>query len=403
MELGFLSPLLERPGPWASVYTASGPASEDAATRQELQARAACERLEAQGADRETSLAVQEALTALPRDASPPGHALFATAGKVVLQTPLTTAPAGSGPDTCWEPLPRIGPLPELAEPLPVCLLVRIDRTGAAFELRGTRGETDAGTVDGRDWPVHRTSSADWSERHFQNAVEDTWEQNAATVAQAVADRQQESGAGLIVLIGEERMRRAVHDRLPVQLAEITVEAQHGVRETSRAEAAGEHLLDEEIERARHAHGRRRLAAVMDRFRAGRVPGDDGTLESAEGVPALVEAAREHRIGTLLLRPEGADLHREVWVGDGPDQVAVRRTESQYLGEPRPAPARADDALLRSAVATDAEVLCVRQSELEPGTPDGLPVGGIGALLRWPYGGAPEGGGVGGGQHTAGQ
>ncbi|MEU9354555.1 hypothetical protein AB0D65_27145, partial [Streptomyces griseoloalbus] len=31
--------------------------------------------------------------------------------------------------------------------------------------------------------PLHRTGSVDWSERHFQLRVENTWEHNAAEIA----------------------------------------------------------------------------------------------------------------------------------------------------------------------------------------------------------------------------
>ncbi|GDY57583.1 hypothetical protein SVIO_082060 [Streptomyces violaceusniger] len=116
-----------------------------------------------------------------------------------------------------------------------------------------------------------------------------------------------------------------------------------------------------------------------------------GRVEAAEGVPALVDAAREHRIGSLLIRPDGPDLYREVWVGTEPDQLALRRTDVQYLGDTRPFPARADDALIRSVVATGAEALTVAPAEGEPNGDD-IPVGGLGALLRWPYEGGAEGG-----------
>ncbi|MBB6414937.1 hypothetical protein HDC93_000489 [Streptomyces sp. AK010] len=67
--------------------------------------------------------------------------------------------------------------------------------------------------------------------------------------------------------------------------------------------------------------------------------------------------------------------HREVWIGEDPDQLAVRRTDLKVLGEQHSWPARADDALIRSAVATDAPALSVAERE--------VPVGGLGALLRW--------------------
>ncbi|WP_447035601.1 hypothetical protein [Streptomyces sp. DSM 118878] len=95
----------------------------------------------------------------------------------------------------------------------------------------------------------------------------------------------------------------------------------------------------------------------------------------------MVEAAREHRIDTLLLRPDGPDLGREVWAGTDPDQVAVRRSDVQTLGESDPISVRADDALLRSAAITGADVLIV---PLPLPLPD-EPSLSVGALLRWTY------------------
>jgi release factor family 2 len=396
MQLGFLSPLFDRSGPWASVYVDTRIASEDAAARQELTARGAAERLQNQGADARTCRVVQDALAGLDRSGHPPGRALFAHDGEIVLDTALTAPPPGGGADACWEALPHVGPLIDLVDDEGSCLVAYVDRTGADFALRGPLGTQDAGRLDGEDWPVHRTPTGDWSERKFQNAVENTWEHNAASIARAIEAKAAETGAETLVLAGDRRECRAVHDRLPRRLRERTVEARHGSRAAGGNAEAGHRLLDEEVEDARAEHLRHHVTEVMDDFLARRVPSDEGTLGAAEGVPALVEAAREHRIGTLLLRPDGADLHREVWVGPDTDQLAVRRNEVHYLGESEPWSARADDALLRSAAMTGAEVLRIPADD--PGAR--TPAGGLGALLRWPYGGAPEGGGEGGGQHA---
>ena len=69
-----------------------------------------------------------------------------------------------------------------------------------------------------------------------------------------------------------------------------------------------------------------------------------------------------------------------MWIGEDPDQVAVRRTDLKVLGEQNSWAARADDALIRSAVATDAPALAV---SLVAETRQDAPVGGLGALLRW--------------------
>ncbi|NGN69682.1 hypothetical protein G5C51_38075 [Streptomyces sp. A7024] len=382
MKLAFLDPLLHTPGPWASVYFGTARNTEDAATQQELQARAACERLAAQGADDATCQALYAELsTPAP---GLPGRALFASHGAVRLDIPLTTPPAQ--PESCWTALPHTGPLLDYAGADPACLVAYVDRTGAGMELYDAQGRHPAGQVEGHDWPVHRTATAEWSERHFQNAVEDTWEANAARAAEAVAATAEDCGAEFVVLAGDPRERRAVRDKLPQQLRVAAVESDHGGR--AAGSGAGQRLLDAELETLRAEQAHAHAEEALQRFRAGRVP-TEGRIDAAEGVPALIDAAREHRIEALLVRSGGTDLHRDVWVGPEPDQLALRRTDAQYLGEPRPAAARADDALIRSAAATGAEVIPLPD-------PDGrgaAPVGGLGALLRWPYEGGLPGGG----------
>jgi hypothetical protein len=98
-------------------------------------------------------------------------------------------------------------------------------------------------------------------------------------------------------------------------------------------------------------------------------------------VPQLIEAAREHRLAELLIRPDAPDTHREVWIGEDPDQLAARRTELRNLGEQHSWPARADDALVRAAVVTNAPVVSLTPVLDETG--DEVAAGGLGALLRW--------------------
>ena len=365
MDLAFLHPLYEHPGPWASVYVDTSRHTEDTPHERQLTAQAMARQLAEQGADEATCRAVQSAIEDLRHSSDPHGRALFARAGEVVLDPPLVRPPQG-GDWAEWAPLPRVTPLLELAGEDPLCIVAYVDRKGADFELRSALGREDAGSVAGRQWPVHRTGSADWSERHFQLRVENTWEHNAAEIADALAVCQEETRADLLILVGDDRERRSVHERLPKRLHDRVVEAPHGT---------GSRLLDDDVERARAEHVTRQAEAELARFRAARAPDDEGRTGAVEGVPALIEAAREHRIDELLIRLDGPDAHREVWIGEDPDQVAVRRTELQILGEQHSWPARADDALIRSAVATDANALSVSTQE--------EPVGGLGALLRW--------------------
>lgn len=368
MDLAFLNPLYEHPGPWASVYVDTSRHTEDTPHERHLTARALSRELAGQGADEATCGAVREALEELEHSSEPHGRAIFARAGEVVLDPPLARAPLRDSAH--WAPLPHTAPLLELAGEDPVCVVAYVDRRGAAFELRTALGRQDVGTVTGRQHPIHRTSTVDWSERHFQLKVENTWEHNAAEIADALTVCQEETRADLLILVGDDRERRAVHERLPRRLHDLVVEAPHGT---------GSRLLDEDVERLREEHVRQRTVREVERFLAAREPGDEGRAGAVEGVPALIEAAREHRIYELLIRPDGPDAHRSVWIGEAPDQLAVRRTDLKILGEQHSWPARADDALIRCAVATGAEALSVT-----PAPEEHTPAGGLGALLRWP-------------------
>lgn len=367
MNLAFLHPLYEHPGPWASVYVDTSSRTESTPHERSLVADAVSRELAAQGADEATCAAVHRAVDELRHSPEPHGRSFFARAGGVVLDPPLAYAPPGTSAH--WAPLPRTTPLLELSGEEPLCIVAYVHRRGSDLELRGARGSWDAGPVTGRQWPVHRTSTVGWSERHFPLRVENTWEHNTAEIADALAVCQEETRADLLVLVGAERERHAVRERLPQWLHDLVVEAPPG---------PGSRLLDDDVERARAEHVRRRAAEELERFLAARAPDVEGRTGAVEGVPALVEAAREHRIDELLVRPDGPDAHREVWIGEDPDQLGVRRAELTALGEQRSWAARADDALLRSAVATDAPAISVTAA-----TTEDVPAGGLGALLRW--------------------
>lgn len=210
------------------------------------------------------------------------------------------------------------------------------------------------------------------SESHFQAKVENTWEHNAQEIANAITDRYERCGAEVVLLIGDVRERRSVHDKLPAPVRDVTFESEHG----GRAEGADTELTERDIAQVCAGHERDHVTAATERFRAGSASAGKAVSYTAADVPALVEAAREHRIDTLLVNPQGADAGREVWVGPGIDQLAVRASELQYLGEQHPAAAWADDALIRTASANGAEVVVVLD-------PEQAPVGGLGSILRW--------------------
>ncbi|SFF59060.1 hypothetical protein SAMN05216251_12081 [Actinacidiphila alni] len=382
MNMDPLRPLTTRSGPWASAYVAGGHTDESGAKERELEVRDVCRALRRDGADPATVGAVRDVLEAVTPAESPYGSAVFAAAGQVVLLLHLAVPPRRPGAH--WSALPRLAPLLDAYAADVPCLLARIDRTGADLELRDFVSR-HVGRVRGQRWPVHRTGRNDWSERHFQLKVENTWEHNAGQIAEALTTAVKECEPAVLVLAGDPREREAVLGRLPADVRGITASSDHG----GRAAGADSAPLERDIDAARQEHLRRHREQVLDRFRAGRVTSDRPT-DAVEGVPAAVEAAREHRIATLLLRQDTPALHEEVWTGAEPDRIAVRKSADE------PTAARADDALLRAAVATSADVLLLPAAESGEGEStddatsgaDDIPVGGLGALLRWPDGDA---------------
>ncbi|ARF58784.1 hypothetical protein [Streptomyces gilvosporeus] len=380
MELAFLKPLFDRLGPWASVYIDTTRATEDALTQQKLRQRSVASQLIDAGADPYTCRAVAERLAQEPVSGAPPGRALFAAGAEVVLDLPLRVPPVGT--EATWSLLPHIAPLPGLIGEEPTCLVAYIDHTGADLELRDAQRSRTVATAHGKEGRGrgHRSVPGDRYEWHYRNKVENSRNETADIIAGELARQWPESGAQLLVLTGDPRERRAVHNRLPEPLRAVTVEAENG----SRSAGASRSVLDQQIARACAEYAQARLDEALGRFRAGRGrPGEHGARgvdshpgEAAEGVPAVVDAARSHQVGTLLLGQDAPDAGRDVWIGPGVDQVAVQRGEARALGVTKPERARADDALLRSAAAADAEVLLV-----PAGTPG--PAGGLGAVLRW--------------------
>ncbi|OMI36009.1 Vms1/Ankzf1 family peptidyl-tRNA hydrolase, partial [Streptomyces sparsogenes] len=266
MDVGFLKPLFDRPGPWACVYLDTSRATEDAPRRRRLRERFVSDQLARQGADAATRDALVERLAREPTGRPSAGRALFAADGEVVLDLPLAASP----PDvvTSWSMLPRVAPLASLRGECPPCLVARVDRSGADLELLDDAGPRPAGRARGGppQGRGHRSVPADRHEWHYRNRVENTWDQTADLVAGELARRWPESDARLLVLAGEPRERRAVHERLPEPLRARAVEAQHGSRASSSARA----LLEAEIERAREEYARSHLEEVLDLFRAAR-------------------------------------------------------------------------------------------------------------------------------------
>ncbi|GAA3293138.1 hypothetical protein GCM10020295_14190 [Streptomyces cinereospinus] len=151
MDLAFLHPLYEHPGPWASVYVDLSRHAEDTPHERHLTAEAMSRELAGRGADEATCRAVRDAIEEPRHSPEPHGRALFARAGEVVLDPPLARAPQHGW--AAWAPLPRAAPLLDLTGEDAVAVVAYIDRRGAGFELRSALARETAGSVTGGSGP----------------------------------------------------------------------------------------------------------------------------------------------------------------------------------------------------------------------------------------------------------
>jgi len=202
-----LAALYDHRGPFATVYLDASRNTESGEEEVSLRWRAVRESLSAAGAAPELLDALGAAATT---EAGGGAHGLLLVGadGEVRFSERLPHPPAVSTGRLA--PLPHLLPyLARRATDVPHVLVVT-DRTGA--DILTAAGEH---SVEGeRQYPLHRTPTADWSERHFQQRVENTWEANARDVATAVARYVKELAAPLVVVAGDVRARSLVADDL---------------------------------------------------------------------------------------------------------------------------------------------------------------------------------------------
>jgi peptide subunit release factor 1 (eRF1) len=254
-------------------------------------------------------------------------------------------------------------------------IIVIADRTGADIvtvdaqrAASGAPGEHE--TVEGSaGYPIHRTSTVDWSERHFQLRVENSWEANARDVAEATVKHAIAIRAALVLLVGDERARGLLREDLALQLpphVEIVETAAGG-----RADGASAAALDEAAHDALLKHSWRRRREVLEHLmqNVGR------RAFAVTGVDDVVQAVQRAQIDTLVLSDDpSSTLH--AWIGPDATQIGVDAQAVRDMGVEEPKEERFDAALLRALAGSGAQLL------ITPNAHDYVR-DGIGALLRY--------------------
>ena len=375
MKVDFLRPLYDEIGDYVSVYLDTDRVHEEnAAEAIGIRWKDARERLEAAGASPASLDAVADVI--FDRDEVAPGRAVFARNGDVRFTGALNGPPRRE--IARLAALPHLMPLLAQHRPPVPHLRVSATRVGGEIVAIGGAGEGWRDWVAGRQWPVHKTQVGGWSQDRNQRHVEETWNENAKALAAEVAAAAAQVGAQHVIVAGDVRARALLlgHLATPLRDSAAVVEQEIAADSQVMAEAADQALADwadRDVRTrfddwgSRLAHGRavEGLETTMAAFRDGQVSD-------------LFIADQPSSTATAWIGPAGIDL------ATSPDPLVDRMV-------PDPVVDRADAAILRAIVRTDADLHFLPEDLVATGNPAACggiarPRDGVCATLRFPLG-----------------
>ncbi|NUT33453.1 MAG: peptide chain release factor 1, partial [Hamadaea sp.] len=262
-------------------------------------------------------------------------------------------------------PLPHVSPLLMQRGQQITWLRVVVDRTGATIEEVSAGAAPRVTQIAGHeDFPIRKVAPGAWSQARFQREAETTWQRNAQDVAEAVTELADRIAPEVVIVAGDVHARRLLVDRLPVRLRDRTVQTDAG----SRAPGADPEALDDVTIQVIAQAAQQHADTALDRFR------ERGGELSATGLDAVVAAFNRGQVATLLLDPIGLAGH-VLFLDPASGQLA-RHAEDM----PGDAGERvlAEDAMIRAAATTDADLLMIGGEGGE------LPLrDGVGVVLRY--------------------
>jgi hypothetical protein len=365
-----LRELFAQAGPFATAYLDATRSTESGGREVRLRWSGLREELRRQGADEPTLRALDE-VTAARDAAGRHGRVLVGAAGTIVFDELLPAPPLRPG--ASWSALPDL--MPYLSQrlnrgPALAHVVARVDHTGVDIEAVPVVGDGSAQSLQGsRQYPLHKTAANDWSERHFQNRVDNTVEFNARESSLAVAEQAKRVDAEVVIVAGDPRSAASVRDHLrgllPPSVDVVEVAA------GGRADGASEQALRMAV----HDHLWRRVWRTRRDVLA-RLQQDLGRgAYAVAGLNEVVGALQQAQVETVVLSDEPAStLH--AWIGPEPLQFATSEDAVHELGVESPRETRLDAALVRAVVGSGADLM------ITPGG-HGYVQDGIAALLRY--------------------
>ncbi len=353
--------LLDRPGPFLSVYLTTDARIDNASHHSQQRWKTMRADLEQQGAPPE----LLDRVEALVPDAHLAGQclsALIAMDGTEVIEHHDEEPKADIGR---WSQVPVLAPCLEWHQRAVPYVVVLADRTGADLVAVRRSGRAITAEVGDDDGVIERNAPGGWSQKRYQRRAESTWDENARDVAAEVERLAQRVDARLVVVAGDVRAKQLLREHLAGPVAELVREVEGG-----RGADGSSDDLDAEIRPLVATVTASDTRAVLQRFREER-----GRLDrAADGPAATITALNEGRVD-LLLVPGDVDDPATLWCGDAPVPIAASPVELGDLGVDVSYEAPLVDVLIRAALGTAAGVRVVPRAS--------APEDGIGALLRW--------------------
>ncbi len=251
-----------------------------------------------------------------------------------LLDEPISASRVDEGP------LPRWATVIESRQRMLAHVVVEADRAGADLTAFDGGDVLATQTIDGSTEHIHRGHPGGWSQRRYQQRAENTWEDNARNVADAVATLARTVDAELVAVAGDIRAQTFILESLPADIANMSV----------RIEAGSPSGIANEVVRLLATKVAERVTVAAELVRAG-LP--DGTASTDSNV--IIEALRQGRVARLLVHDDGTpgDQATPTWC-DG---------------------SRLVDRAIVAALATDAEILVVPHLAIMDGP--------LAATMRW--------------------
>jgi release factor family 2 len=368
MDVTFLGPVTDHPGPFATVCADVTHITENADTELDLRVRALADRLTEQGAPEPVVEAVRGRLLEGNEGGEAGtyrGRAVVAGAdGTVLFDSPLAAAPRAETAE--WSSTPDlVAVLRALPGRVPHIVIVA-DRVGADITVATAPGmPTTETTVEGDTHLMRKVKVGGWAHHRFQHNAENVWIHNVQRVIDEIDELVEPTGARFVLLAGDVRARQIFSDRATPKIQPLLVEMEEG----GRAEGADRSVIDDRVQELIAEHEAAEDARVLEQVAAASAHG-----LALTGTAPVVEALRKAQVETLVLAEDADD--EQLLVGSTPLEIGVSQEDMAALGVTDAARVPVERALLRAAVGSNAGVVVVPRAAM----PDDVPVA---AVLRY--------------------